>query len=212
MKAKIILWLLNIWNKSKRIIIYLVLAALFLTLSYITGCSHGRKTKQCPQITSNTVYVHDTITRTITNRFPYYVYKTDTVIYDHLIPADVDTALILKNYFATYKYDRYWAARDTLEVFLTDYISENKPVNNVFRYRWLLPQTITTNIQDNTVTYNSYLYVGGSVPVYPFDFKYSSIDLTLTLPKWYVGVGYLPGINVFVIKGGVKLLQFKQKK
>ncbi len=210
MKDKIILWLINLWNNNKRIIVYFAFFALFLALSYISGCRHGKRLVHCPQITSNTVYVHDTVFHTITNQFPYYVYKVDTVIYDHLIPADVDTAEILRNFFATYKYERYWTARDTLEVFLTDYISQNKPIHNIFKYKWLLPTTITNTTVDNSVTYSSYLYIGGSVPISIGNFKYSSIDLTLALPKWYVGVGYLPGVNTFAIKGGVKIFQFKK--
>ena len=208
MKADIILWLVNFYSKYNKWIWFILAFLCVLSLSFIKGCSYGRKTKKCPEITTSIIIKHDTVTRTITDRFPYYVYKIDTVIYDHLIPADVDTTEILRNYFATYKYQRYWTAKDTLEVFLTDYISQNKPIDNVFRYKWLLPQTITNTVVDNSVHYSSYLYIGGSVPIN--NFKYSSIDLTLALPKWYVGAGYLPGVNAFSLKGGIKLVQFKK--
>lgn len=205
---KILTWLLEFWKQKKEFILIAGVAIILFLLTFMKGCQYGKQHKKCPEIVSNTVYLHDTITRTIIDHVPYYVQEVDTVYYPKEIPAKVDTAQILKNYFATFKYDRYWTAKDTLEVYLTDYISQNKSIHNVFKYKWLLPTTITENKVDNSVHYSSYLYLGASVPVSKLD--YSSIDLTLALPKFYIGVGYLPGINGFSVKGGVKLISFKK--
>jgi hypothetical protein len=205
----ILLWLTNLWKNNKRLILEICLVLAVLSMAFIKGCQYGKQQVHCPDITTETIYVHDTVTHRIVDRFPYYISHTDTIIELVQYPAKIDTAEILKDYFATHVIDRYW--QDSLiRVDLKDYITQNKPGKNVFKYNILRPQTITHTTVDNSVTYNSYLYVGGSVPINKFD--YSSIDLIVAFPKWVVGAGYMPGQNSFAIKGGVKLFQFKQKK
>ena len=204
----IIAFFTNLWGTSKKIILLVAFAVLVVALSYISGCIHGRKTKQCPQIETKVIIKTDTVHHYIPNYVPWYIAGRDTTIYiDRLIPAKVDTQVILKDYFAQHIYDRFW--RDSLiQVDLKDMITQNKAYPQKFSYKILRPQTIINNTQDNSVHYQSYLYLGGSVPINKFD--YSSIDLTLALPKWSAGVGYMPGHNTFVAKLGFKIIQFKK--
>lgn len=205
---KLLAWLTAFWNQRKGFIIIDGIALVMFLLTFMKGCQYGKAHKICPRIETKTVFVHDTVTHRIVDRFPYYVYKTDTVIYESLIPMDVDTNLILKEYFAKHIIDRKWE-NDTLTVNIRDVISRNQPVSNLFKYNIKIPFTTITNTVDQSVHYQSYLYIGGSVPINKFD--YSSIDLTLALPKWSAGVGYMPGQNTFVVKAEIKLIQFKSK-
>lgn len=72
---------------------------------------------------------------------PYYIIKTDTVE----VPANVDTAAILREYFAVNHYK--WEYRDTLLAFdLSDEISQNKIQKREASYKILRPQQIINNI------------------------------------------------------------------
>jgi hypothetical protein len=205
---KIIAFFTNLWKNSKGFIIIAGIALIMFLLTFMKGCQYGKAHKICPQIETKTVIKHDTIDHYIPNYVPWYIAGKDTTIYkDKLIPAKVDTQAILKDYFAQHIYDRFW--RDSLiQVDLKDMITQNNAYPQKFSYKILRPQTIINNTQDNSVHYASYLYLGGSVPINKFD--YSSIDLTLALPKWSAGLGYMPGHNTFVIKGAIKIVAFKK--
>jgi hypothetical protein len=206
---KILTWLTEIWPKIKKTV-YLILAVLsVLSIAYISGCVRGRRTAKCPTISTEVVILHDTATHYIPNYVPWYIAGKDTTIYiDRLIPAKVDTLAILRDYYALHYQDRFWSD-SLIQVTLKDMITQNKATPQKFTYKILRPQTIINNTQDNSVHYQSYLYIGGSVPINKFD--YSSIDLTLALPKWSIGVSYAPGVNTFMVRAGVKIIAFKKK-
>ena len=195
--------------KSNKIIVYFAFFALFLAFSYISGCVHGRKTKVCPTITQSVIIKHDTVTRTIKDSYPEYITRTDTIIFTQLFPQEVDTAFILKDYFATHVYNRFWQD-SLLRVDLTDYITQNKSIKNIFKYNILRPSQIITNTIDNSVTYNSYLTLGFGLPIK--DITYINLNANYNWSKGYLGVQYMPKIKSFGVNLGATLFKFKQKK
>jgi len=186
-----------------------IVALFVMFICFISGCNYHKNHSKCPEITTNTVIIHDTIIHNIVDTFPYYIVKTKEIIYRDTILREVDTANILRDYFAYHIYDRNW--KDSLiTVDLRDTVTENKFLRNEFTYKILRPQTIINYTQDNSVTYNSYLYGGLSIPIN----NINDIELNglLTFPKAYIGMGYQPNIETFNVKLGVKLLSFKAKK
>ena len=197
------------WFKDAKELLYGIIVVLVLFLFvFIKGCNYGKTRVHCPEIRSDTILVHDTITHTIIDTFPYYIAVRDTIFFRDTIYGDIDTAQILKNYFAVNVYTRSWQD-SLLDVTLQDYISENKPVRNVFTYKILRPQQVIINEVDNSITYNKYLYGGITLPVSPFkNINYISLDVIYAFPKGYFGAMWQPEINTFSAKFGVKLLQW----
>ena len=206
---RIKLWLSGIWARIKKPFLYFCLFGAFIAIIFIGGCVHGRKTKKCPEIITNTILVNDTVTYQIIDHVPYYIVHNDTVIYKETIIQQVDTAAILKDYFAIHVYDRHW--QDSLIIVnLKDSISQNKSIGNIFRYKILRPQTIINNTIDNSITYNSYLTFGLGIPIK--NVNYINLELDYNWRKGYAGIQYIPELKSFGVKAGVTLLKFKQKK
>jgi hypothetical protein len=189
----------------KKWIFYALGFTVVLMLVFIKGCNHGKKLVKCPTITTTTVVVHDTVVHSIVDSFPYYIQgETKTIYVD--VPANVDTAFILREYFATHEFNRIW--QDSLvEVTLKDFISQNKPVDNVFNYKIKRPQQITYTTVDNSILFNKYLYVGGSVPIN--DVKMSGLGLFAAFPTFLIGGQYIPASKGFTVTGAFKLIKFK---
>ena len=196
---------------------YLIASGVFILImlfSFIGGCQHGKKVKVCPVITTGTFAIHDTTHHYIYDIWPWYVEGKDTTIYQP-VPAVVDTAAILRDYFAKHVYDRKWE-NDTLLVNLNDTISQNRSIGNQFRYKIKTPFTTVNNTVDNSVTYKRYLYGGVSMPVYPFksytisNINYLSLEGIYAYPKGYFRANWTPFNNAFEIGTGVKFLQFKK--
>jgi len=156
-------------------------------------------------VTHDTIIKVDTVEHRIIDSFPYYVIRTDSIVYRDTVFRDVDTAEILKDYYAIHYYNREW--KDSLlTVSLEDAITENKPLSNTFKYQILRPQEIIINTTSVT-NYTKYLYIAGtfSVP----DAKYSSVGVFGALPATFVGLSYVPfkkGVNVSM---GFKIAKIK---
>lgn len=187
-----------------RIILYLVLIVTLVALSFAGGCRHGKK--QCnPETVTKIVIKYDTVTKTIIDKVPYYIIKHDSISYPVEVPANVDTALILEDYFATHIVNRIWQD-SLLKVDLTDYISQNKPVHNVFNYQILRPQQIIINV-DNSKHYSRYITAGLSVPIK--DIRYTSFETNFIFRSGYIGAFYNYGLQSFGISAGTTLFRFK---
>ena len=191
---------------AKYIVLFVIgFAVLFLAGVYVTGCKHGQKMVHCPEVKTNTVYIHDTVFHKILDRYPYYVYKTDTIFAPTFYPLKVDTVFILKDYFATHVVKRNW--QDSLiTVSLTDYISENKPSKNDFQYKILRPQTIINNSVDNSVHYNKYFYLYGEMPV---DIKTVRLGGLFAFRQGLISVSYDIGLKTVNLGFGYKILEMK---
>lgn len=190
-------------NAGTVILAIIVLIAFALT-GYI-GYTLYPKYNPCPEITSDTIYVHDTIPHYIPDTIPYYYAVHDTIMYPDTIPADVDTAAILRQFYAEYSYTRTWAD-SLLSVEIKDVISQNKPIDNIFTYKILRPQTVVTNITNN-YSYGKYIIAGVDIPMK--NVKYANIEAMFVTRRWYAGAGYNISLNSPTIKGGLTLFKFK---
>jgi hypothetical protein len=167
---------------------------------------------------TNTVIVHDTGWHRVVDSLNYIVDslknkpQPDPVIV-HLpgepviIPADVDTAAILKKFYTTFRY--YWqfpetfTDGDSIRIKLNTTISQNKPLVYDLSYQWLKPQTIINNNVDNSVSYSKYLYLGLDLPFY--NMENAEITALFAFRRGYLGGGYSPFARGFSLKTGVKL-------
>ena len=178
---------------------------LLLLLCEYVGYTIYPKVHPCPEHTSDTLYVYDTVEHHIIDTVPYYIVKTDTVIYRDTVFKDVDTAEILKDYFALHVYERLWLD-STLKVTLLDTISQNKPQGNTFTYQLLKPQTNVTNVT-NIYNYTRYITAGLDIPLK--DFSYVNLEILYVSPKWYGGVGYNINLKTPTLKAGVTIKKLK---
>jgi hypothetical protein len=193
---------MTLFNKiAAGVVAFLILA------SFVGGCQYGKSRVHIPPVTNTVVIKPDTVVHHIYDIWPWYVQGKDTTIYrDSIIP--VDTAAILKDYYALHTYNRMWQD-SLLQVNLTDVITENKSIDNIFDYKLLKPFTTNITNVDNSITYNKYIYVGLDVPIKSV--KNSSFEIWHAFPKGYFGLGYGP-YDGFSIKGGVSIIKFKQNK
>jgi len=194
------------WIKKNAALLFGSLAIFVMFACFVSGCNYHKNHFKCPEITTHTVILHDTLIHQIVDTFPYYISHTDTVIYTDTIIEPVDTAAILRDYFAYHIYNRQWQD-SLLQVNLWDTITENRFLHNEFTYRILRPQTIINTTQDNSITYNKYLLLGISVPFK--NIEYTEFSVLSTFRKGYLGIGYLPMQGGISIKGGVSMFKWQ---
>jgi len=197
--------LLNWFKKN----LAFILAGIFLfclIACFVSGCNYHKNRFKCPEITTHTVIIHDTLIHNIVDSFPYYISNTVKIIYRDTIIQPVDTAEILRDYFALHVYNRQWED-SLLSVNLRDTITENHFLGNKFQYQILRPQTIINNTTDNSIHYAKYVYAGIDIPIQ--NINYIEIEGIFAFKSGYIGLGYEPKIKSINIKGGISLLKFK---
>lgn len=200
--------------KTYLIIVAVIIVALFS--AYIGGCQHGKKLCTT-DIVTNTVIVHDTLIHQIVDTFPYYIQGEERIIYrDTGTYHVVDTAYILRDYFATHITDNIFQD-SLLKVDLQMHISENQLMHSVFKYRILRPQEIINTTVDKSVHYYRYVYFGTGLPVYPFksnnnisNINYIQLEGIYAFPKGYVRAGWQPYTKQFNLSAGVKIFKFRE--
>jgi len=198
------------------------LALFVMVACFVSGCNYHKHRHLCPEITTNTVIIHDTAWHRVVDSLNHIVDslknqpQPDPVIV-YLpgepvpIPADIDTAAILARYYTTYRY--YWqypekfTPGDSIRIKLNTTISQNKPLVYDLSYQWLKPQTITNNSVDNSVHYNKYLYVGMDLPFYKME--NAEITALLAFRRGQIGFGYAPISKTGSFKIGLPLLKFQ---
>ena len=196
-------------NVIYKILIGVAITLVILGLTWCNGYNTYHKKNPCPTVTQNTVYVHDTIHHNIPNDIYHYVYRTDTIIRVDSFPRHVDTAFILRDYYAKHFYTRTWTD-SLLSVELKDMVTENKPYPQKFTYEILRPQTVNVTKVDNSVVHNRYVYLGIDVPIKSVnDYQVEGI---YAFTKGYLGAGFQPSNGGIYIKGGLKLFTFKKHK
>jgi hypothetical protein len=183
---------------------YTIVGAVLMLLSFVGGCSYHKKTFQCPTITHDTITIRDTVTHTIPSYYPYYIQGKNTVIHD-TIPQNIDTVVILHDYYNRHVYNRKWE-NDTLDVHLTDTISRNTPIGSLFSYKIKVSFTTINNSIDNSIHYTKYLYAGAT---YDIKIKSLSFNAYFATPKILYGIGYTPNTNSFSATLSAKLFQIK---
>ena len=175
-----------------------------MAFGYI-GYTYYPKRNPCPVIASDTVIIHDTMTYTLkpdTITVYKIVHHSDTV----QIPADIDSAAILKEYYSTFTYQ--WQQADTNIVIdgLTT-ITENRITDNSLQYHWLQPATIVNNIPQKINSYSRYLTIGVDIPIQSM--SYAEIEALYVFRRGYLGAGYTPKLRSFNFKIGIPIIHFK---
>lgn len=189
-----------------------LLSILLLLIAFVGGWKAYPKVRPCPEIKTDTVYVFDTMVHHIRDTVPWYVVRKDTVIVNNNIPAIVDTAAILAEFYNFHYYTRDWyditPENDTLiHINLEDVIYMNMPMDNNFSYRYYKPTTVINNVA-NDVSYQSYLYAGISAPLN--DYKFAAGSVYLANKRLLIGVGYIPYYKSLSVTAGIKLARFKK--
>jgi hypothetical protein len=193
------------WIKKNAALLLGGLAVFVMMTCFVSGCNYHKHRHPCPEITTHTVIIHDTLIYNIVDSFPYYISHTDTIVYPDTIIQPVDTAEILRDYFALHVYDRHWED-SLLAVDLRDTVTQNRFLHNDFSYKILRPQQIINYYQDNSVHYSKYIYGGVSIP---FNIEYASIDILSTFKRGYFGIGYAPLQKGVSLKGGLRLFTWE---
>lgn len=219
-------------NKLKSYLIASVIT-MILGIGFYGGWSLYPRLKPCPNITSDTITVLDTnwykledsLKLTIGNlqaKVDYWKNHRDTIKLPGdsiLVPADVDTAAILKDYFSIYRYG--WEKSDSnITVVDSVTITENTPIDHMIRYKLNKPFTTIINTIDNSIWYNRYIQLGLEMPVYNLNTKQVLLnqlyDIKLNLhyiyPKGYVGVDWQPNTNILSVEGGINIMKLKNRK
>ena len=186
-------------------ILFGFLIALFLLGGLFGGYKLYPRLNPCPEIASDTLYVYDTVPHYIPDTIPYYVVKHDSVVYHDTIFKDIDTAAILKDYYAEHHYYRTW--KDSLLVVdLKDIISENRPIDNVFTYKILRPQTVIKN-EYTSYSYSRYITAGMNFLLK--DLSYTGIEVNYISSKWQGGIGYNFGLKGITARVGGTIVIMK---
>ena len=186
------------------------IVALLLGVGIWGGWSLHKTYRPCPTITTDTVTIHDTTTYTIYDSI--LVHRIDTIYVPGdtvVLPPDIDTATIIKNYFSVIDYT--WSKQDTnIKFDLTTRVTQNRPIKYEFSYNLLKPFTTIINEIDNSQIYNRYVYFGLDVPIK--NIRYLELEATYNWEKGYLGIGYTPELKSINAKAGVPLIKFKKVK
>jgi len=198
--------IIKAWLKKNLAWLLGALAIFVMVVCFVSGCQFHKNRFPCPEPTTHTVIIHDTLIHQITNTVDHYHLKVDTIIYNDTIIQPVDTAAILRDHFTLHVYSREW--KDSLiNVWVRDTITENHFLQNDFRYQILRPQQIVYNTVDNSVNYSRYLYGGLDVPLYYMDG--TEVELMFAFEKGYIGGGYAPLAKSGSLKAGFALWKIK---
>ena len=179
------------------------LIVLALVASFIGGYRVHEVLKPCPEVSTDTVYIYDTTWKYI-YQDKYHI-KHDTVTFTDTVPAYVDTAAILKDYYASHIYQREWQD-STIIITLQDSISQNFPWSTGIKYRLLQPQQVINNV---TINHNYSRYLYGGISGNSVDLSSVSLDLTYAAPGFYVGAGYMPYVKGVSMRAGVTLIKLR---
>jgi len=174
---------------------------ILIGLSFFAGARFCSEDKI--EYISDTLFIYDTV---IYNMEPEVYYITrDTIVYDTIYEEKfmpVDTAAILKDYYAFHKYTR--TMRDSnLLIQITDVISRNQFYDTNVNYRILRPTQIIHNQYYN---YNRYL---GVTLVTSFKPEFTNINLVYIDRQYQFSLGYMPYHNALMFGVGYNLYELK---
>lgn len=141
-------------NLQTLTIVFLILIIILLRMCQ--GKPNPNKTPD-PEIITITKIEYDTIREKVTEYVPKWRDRKlppDTVYKD----KDVDTAAILKDYFAEYTYNDT-IDHDTVKIFINDVLTENKIASRSIEYEILYPTKTITTIEKHYIN-NREFYIG----------------------------------------------------
>lgn len=150
-------------------IIFLILFIILMRM-----CQGSKSVPDKPKITIVESIKYDTIYNEVTKYVPKWTEKKlppDTVY------KDVDTAAILKNYFAEYTYSDT-INHDTVKIYINDKVSKNKIISRDVKYKILYPiKTIT--IKEKHYINQREFYIGprlGATVLNQFELSFIGIE------------------------------------
>lgn len=137
---------------------------------------------------TRTILIHDTVTRRILVPLIQQL-PAETIFV--AIPAHIDTAEILKDYYAKYYYSDK-ISDSLLEATITDTISTNTIISRAFTYKLLRPQTIQNITSTQEITPERYrFYFGFGISLNQRLLAGIGPELLMTAPKQMAfGLGY----------------------
>lgn len=217
-------------KRLKKTLVAISIVAL-LSIGFFTGFSVYPKLKPCPTIVTDTIVVYDSswhmisdsiglVIKDLKKEVEYWKNHRDTIKLPGEvieIPADIDTAAILKDYYSVYKYG--WEKSDSLiNIVDSVIVTQNVPVYHSIRYKINKPFLTIINKLDNSISYNRYLQVGSSIPLYnyrskefdPSYFKDMSFKVNYVFPKGFVGAEINHSMDYLSLCIGTTLCKFKK--
>ncbi len=195
--------------------ILIAITVALLISAFIGGCQYGKHRCGVKYITrTTTTTVYDTITKHIKGDSIPFPVKPDAIVYNTVEYKyhDVDTAAILKDYYAKHVYSRSFSNVDLL-VNWTDTISQNSyHPGATFSYTILRPtEIINTTVEQVNVLDSRILFVGVTIPMYPLPIDgkiYPSYDIRLVKDLGYLGFEYNPYYKTVGLQLGVRLFDW----
>lgn len=195
------------WLKKNLVWLLGALAIFIMIVCFVSGCNYHKRRNPCPEptITTHTVILRDTVTHYIDKW--HYSQRTDTILYPDIIIQPVDTAQILADHFALHVYSRTWED-SLLKVDLRDTVTQNRFLQNEFKYKILRPSQIVYTTVDNSVNYSSYLYFGMGTMIQ--DLTMADISVYFANKQLLAGVGYIPSQKYYRASVAFKIAKFKK--
>ena len=187
-------------NKLIIVIVFLVI----MSTSFFLGGKYYSNNNIVYQTSSDTTHVTDSVIHVMKDSAAYYVEIFDTIIEYVNVPIDIDTAYIMKDYYAKKKFIRNW--EDSLiKVSLTDILYENSPYSNKFTYIIKRPQQIIVNnytkpLYKYTVYGGLFMDIGVKEPII-------GLNLTYIKDKNLFSIGYAPHNKYIHLKYNTKIFQ-----
>jgi hypothetical protein len=123
----------------------LLIVVLIVIVIFMKSCGGGGvRTVTTPGIVrTNTVMTYDTIIKEIPKYIPKLITKIVREIDSVIIIQPIDTSAILEDYFATYVYNDIQSF-DSLNLEITDSVSQNKIVARTIKYDIIYPTLTIT--------------------------------------------------------------------
>lgn len=133
----------------------IVLVVLIILMRMCQGKPSSKNTTKEPEITISETIKYDTIEVEVPTYVPKWRdrwHPADTVF------RDVDTAAILKDYFATYSYQDT-IDHDSVMIYINDQVTENKIANRDIKYDILYPTKTITIVEKHYINEREF-YIG----------------------------------------------------
>lgn len=128
----------------------------------------------CPEIGKTTI-IETTTYDTIKETTPEYIPIPGPVSYDTTyLYHDIDTAAILKDYFASYKYSDT-VNLDSVKLIIKDTVSQNKIKSRSVEYELLFPTKTITITNDRYLNRREF-YIGPAISGATDGFKFVGIE------------------------------------
>ena len=133
----------------------LTIIVLVLLIILMRMCQGPKPVPDKPKVTVIESIKYDTIYNEITKYVPKW---TERKLPPDTVYRDVDTAAILKNYFAEYTYNDT-IDHDTVKIYINDKISKNRIASRDVKYKILYPTKTVTIIEEHYINQREF-YIG----------------------------------------------------